>query len=284
MSRLYTYVIYKKTTESTRSQSKRLLQSDNVNIRIIFEILEFFFEDIFPYLCNTNNNYMVFNINQRFNFLQDLTSMVVRGATPSLIVTGEGGLGKTHTVTQTIKDNLLDENDFVTFKGYSTARGLYNTLYDHNGKLIVFDDCDSVLEDKVALNILKSALDSYETRQITWMARMTKSDEYPNQFNFTGRIIFISNKDKSKIDSAILSRSLTVDLTMTPSEKIERMSFILDKILPQLSMEVKSDALAFLDEMKDSANLNLRTLIMVSKIRGGFPDTWKNLATYMIQS
>jgi len=227
---------------------------------------------------------MVFNINQRFNFLQDLTSMVVRGTTPSLIVTGEGGLGKTHTVNKTIKDNLLDENDFVTFKGYSTARGLYNTLYDHNGKLIVFDDCDSVLEDKVALNILKSALDSYETRQITWMAKMNKSDEYPNQFNFTGRVIFISNKDKSKIDSAILSRSLTVDLTMTPSEKIERMRFILSGILPDYSLEAKDDAINFLDEMKDSANLNLRTLIMVSKIRAGFPDTWKNLATYMIQS
>ena len=227
---------------------------------------------------------MVFNINQRFNFLQDLTSMVVRGTTPSLIVTGEGGLGKTHTVNKTIKDNLLDENDFVTFKGYSTARGLYNTLYDHNGKLIVFDDCDSVLEDKVALNILKSALDSYETRQITWMAKMNKSDEYPNQFNFTGRVIFISNKDKSKIDSAILSRSLTVDLTMTPSEKIERMRFILSGILPDYSLEAKDDAINFLAEMKDSANLNLRTLIMVSKIRAGFPDTWKNLATYMIQS
>ena len=227
---------------------------------------------------------MVFNINQRFNFLQDLTSMVVRGTTPSLIVTGEGGLGKTHTVNKTIKDNLLDENDFVTFKGYSTARGLYNTLYDHNGKLIVFDDCDSVLEDKVALNILKSALDSYETRQITWMAKMNKSDEYPNQFNFTGRVIFISNKDKSKIDSAIRSRSLTVDLTMTPSEKIERMRFILSGILPDYSLEAKDDAINFLDEMKDSANLNLRTLIMVSKIRAGFPDTWKNLATYMIQS
>ena len=227
---------------------------------------------------------MTFNINQRFNYLQDLTSMVVRGTTPSLIVTGEGGLGKTHTVTETIKDNSLDENDFVTFKGYSTARGLYNTLYDHNGKLIVFDDCDSVLEDKVALNILKSALDSYETRQITWMARMNKSDEYPNQFNFTGRVIFISNKDKSKIDSAILSRSLTVDLTMTPSEKIDRMRFILDKILPDYSMDVKSDALSFLDSMKEVAKLNLRTLIMVSKIRLQFPDTWQNLATYMIQS
>jgi hypothetical protein len=225
-----------------------------------------------------------FNINQRFNFLQDLTSMVVMGNTPSLIVTGEGGLGKTHTVTETIKELNLEDNDWVTFKGYSTARGLYNTLFDHNGKLIVFDDCDSVLEDKVALNILKSALDSYETRQITWMAKMTKSDEYPNQFNFTGRVIFISNKDRSKIDGAILSRSLTVDLSMSPQEKIERMSFILPRILPTVPLDVKVDALNFLDQKKDSAQLNLRTLIMVSKIRRQFPDTWQDLATYMIQS
>jgi hypothetical protein len=225
-----------------------------------------------------------FNINQRFNFLQDLTSMVISGSTPSLLVLGEGGLGKTHTVTETIKELNLEDNDWVTFKGYSTARGLYNTLFDHNGKLIVFDDCDSVLEDKVALNILKSALDSYETRQITWMAKMTKSDEYPNQFNFTGRVIFISNKDRSKIDGAILSRSLTVDLSMSPQEKIERMSFILPRILPTVPLDVKVDALNFLDQNKDSAQLNLRTLIMVSKIRRQFPDSWQDLATYMIQS
>jgi len=71
---------------------------------------------------------------------------------------------------------------------------------------------------------------------------------------------------------------------MTPSEKIERMGFILNKILPDYSIDVKSDALAFLDSMKESANLNLRTLIMVSKIRLQFPDTWQNLASYMIQS
>lgn len=210
--------------------------------------------------------------------------MVVMGNTPSLIVTGEGGLGKTHTVTSTIREMNLDESEWVTFKGYSTARGLYNTLFDHNGKLIVFDDCDSVLEDKVALNILKSALDSYETRQITWMAKMNKSDEYPNQFNFTGRVIFISNKDRQKIDGAILSRSLTVDLSMTPQEKIERMSFILNRILPDFPLDVKLDALNFLDLNKDKAQLNLRTLIMVSKIRRQFTENWQDLATYMIQS
>ena len=225
-----------------------------------------------------------FNINQRFAFLNDLTKMVVSGITPSLILTGPGGLGKSHTVTKTIEENGLSESDYVFFKGYSTARGLYNTLFDNNGKLIVFDDCDSVLEDKVAINILKSALDSYDRRTISWMAKMTKGDEYPNQFDFTGRIIFISNKSKDKIDGAVLSRSLSVDLSMTPDDKVERMSAILPGILPGYDMAVKEDALGFLKSVKDEVNLNMRMLIMVSKMRLTYPDSWKDLAGYMVKS
>lgn len=225
-----------------------------------------------------------FTINQRFDFLRDITRMVVLDVTPSLILVGEGGLGKTHSVTSTINDCGLDSGDFVFFKGYSTARGLYNTLFDNNGKLIIFDDCDSVLEDKVALNILKSALDSYESRTISWMSKMNKNDVYPSQFQFTGRIIFISNKNKESIDGAILSRSLTVDLTMTPDEKIQRMRTILPNILPHYSDQVKADALQFLDENKGSWNLNLRTLIMISKMRYSNPDNWKDMAHYMLNS
>ena len=226
----------------------------------------------------------IFSINKRFEILTDLTSMVVNNITPSLIVTGEGGLGKTFTVTKAIEDMGLSNDNFVFFKGYSTARGLYNTLYDNNGKLIVFDDCDSVLEDKVAINILKSALDSYDKREISWMANMRKGDEYPQQFEFTGRIIFISNKSKDKIDGAILSRSLVVDLSMTPAEKIERMRTIVPNILPGFSDEVKEDALWFLDNNKEKYDINMRTLIMVSKMRYSFPETWSELATFMINS
>ncbi len=225
-----------------------------------------------------------FSINERFNFLNDLTKMVIYDVTPSLIVTGEGGLGKTHSVSQAIDITGLQDHEFVFFKGYSTARGLYNTLYDNNDKLIIFDDCDSVLEDKVAVNILKSALDSYETRTISWMARMNKNDEYPQHFDFTGRIIFISNKSKSSIDGAILSRSLTVDLTMTPDEKIERMTTILPNILPEYDDEVKAEALNFLNENKEGSNINMRTLIMVIKMANSNPDTWKSMASYMLNS
>ena len=225
-----------------------------------------------------------FTINQRFEFLGNLTQMVIGGVTPSLIIVGEGGLGKTHSVTQTIKANDVDEDCYIFLKGYSTARGLYNTLYDNNGKLIIFDDCDSVLEDKVAINILKSALDSYERRTISWMAKMNKSDEYPQQFDFTGRIIFISNKSKEKIDEAIRTRSLTVDLTMTPDDKIERMGSILGSILPEYSIEVKKQALEFLKTVKDDVSLNMRMLIMVTKMASTYPDTWRGLASYMVKS
>ena len=224
-----------------------------------------------------------FNINQKFDILSNLTSMVVNDVTPSLLVTGDPGMGKTQSVTSTIKMNdLEDSKDFIFVKGYSTARGLYNTLFDNNGKLIIFDDCDSVLEDKIAVSILKSALDSYEKRTICWSAKMNKNDEYPQQFDFTGRIIFISNKTKSKVDTAILSRSLTVDLTMTPDEKIERMNFVLTDILPDYKLEIKRDALDFLKENKESHNLNLRTLIMVSKMRFAFPENWQDMANYML--
>ena len=223
-------------------------------------------------------------INQKFEILESLTQMVIHNHTPSLILTGTGGLGKSHSVLTSIKNSRLPEEGYIHFKGYSTARGLYNTLYDHNGKLIIFDDCDSVLEDKTSINILKSALDSYETRTISWLAKMNKSDEYPSQFNFVGRIIFISNRDKKSIDEAILSRSLTVDLTMTATEKIDRMRHILPNILSDHTMAQKTKALEYLDTNKTNKGVNLRTLIMVTKMIKANPRGWKSMADYMLTS
>ena len=226
----------------------------------------------------------MYTINQKFEFLNKLTTMVVDGINPSLIICGPCGLGKTHNVLNIISEKELYPFEYEIIKGYSTSRGLYNTLFDNNGKLIIFDDCDSVLEDKIAINILKSALDSYETRTISWSAKMNKNDEYPQQFNFTGKIIFISNKDKKSIDDAILSRSLTVDLNMTSDEKIERMGYVIESILPDYPIDIKKDALEYLNTNKDNLQLNFRSLIITSKLRMAHPDTWKDLADFMIST
>lgn len=240
-----------------------------------------------------------YGINDRFGFVEKLVTMVATGVQPSAVITGEGGLGKTYTVTKTLESNgYKDISDLADFqvgsvintrkcftmvKGYSTAKGLYRTLFENNKSVIVFDDCDAVLKDPVALNLLKGALDSYGKRIISWNADM-RDDDLPRSFNFEGRVIFISNMDQEKIDQAIRSRSMMIDLSMTLDQKIDRMEFIAksDEFLPEYDSKSKTDALALIRELKSECKeISLRTLISVTKIRASNKD-WRDLATYML--
>jgi len=139
------------------------------------------FSEIMGSVAVTEAKKSKFGINQRFEFVTQLVSMVADSVQPSAIITGEGGLGKTYTVIKTLEaKGYTDISDlaefqvgvtlnmkkcFTTVKGYSTAKGLYRTLFENNKSIIVFDDCDSVLKDPIALNLLKSALDSYGKRK-----------------------------------------------------------------------------------------------------------------------
>jgi hypothetical protein len=241
-----------------------------------------------------------FTINQRFEFVGDMVLMLANGIQASVIVCGPGGLGKSHTVTAALQDaglndvTVLDEfevgavldsaRSYRVIKGYSTPKGLYRTLYENQDGVVVFDDCDSVLKDPVSLNLLKAALDSYDRRIISWRADM-RDEELPQSFEFRGRIIFISNMPSEALDQAIISRSMSVDLSMTTQQKIERMQFLLDQpgFMPEYEMVFKQDALRLIDSIRDSVKeLSLRTLIQVVKIRKGAGAKWKDLAEYTI--
>ena len=240
-----------------------------------------------------------FGINERFAFVEQMVSMVAKKTIASAIITGQGGLGKTHTVLKALQTNgMADTTDLAQFeigarintpksykviKGFSTAKGLYRTLFEGNGQVLVFDDCDSVLTDPTALNLLKGALDSYGDRWISWNADM-RDEDLPRTFKFTGTIIFISNKDLERLDQAVRSRAMCVDLSMTQAQKIERMEVLIadPEFLQEYSKGFKQDAIDFLREnMNSIKNLSLRTLIATTKIRaeGG---AWKNLAKYVI--
>ena len=243
-----------------------------------------------------------FNINERFEFVENLVQMIASGLQPSAVITGEGGLGKTYTVNKTlVASGLKDLSDvgalevastvnryksFTSIKGYSTPKGLYRTLYENKDSVVVFDDCDSILRDPVALNLLKSALDSYGKRIISWNAESLGRDEdLPRSFEFKGRVIFISNLSQDKIDQAIRSRSMMVDLTMSEDQKIERMEVISQstEFLPEFPSEYKKDALELIRTLKEDAKeISLRTLISITKIRASGNKNWKGMATYIL--
>ena len=244
-----------------------------------------------------------FSINERFEFVEGLVEMIASGLTPSAIITGEGGLGKTYTVNKTlVASGLKDLSDvgalevastvnryksFTSVKGYSTPKGLFRTLYENRDSVLVFDDCDSILRDPVALNLLKSALDSYGKRIISWNAEagFGRDEDLPRSFEFKGRVIFISNLSQDKIDQALRSRSMMVDLSMTEDQKIERMATISksEEFLPEFSAEFKLDALNLIRSLKDDAKeISLRTLISITKIRASGNKNWKGMATYVL--
>jgi hypothetical protein len=226
--------------------------------------------------------------------------MLANGDQPSVVVTGPGGLGKSHTVTTALKKaglkdmSILDDyeiganvpkNAFVVIKGYSTPKGLYRTLYENRNSIIVFDDCDSVLKDTVSLNLLKGALDSYSKRIISWRADI-KDEDLPTSFEFKGRVVFISNMSSTQLDQAIISRSMSVDVTMTTEQKVERMRHLVteESFMPEFDLVSKNDALNLIASLADTVKeLSLRTLIQVTKIRKANPNNnWKDLAEYAI--
>ena len=209
-----------------------------------------------------------------FNNLSALTRMVGRGVQPSLVVTGMAGMGKTHIVKNTLIElGLKESSDFVHFKGRATPAGLFITLYQNSDKVIILDDCDSVFKDEDAVNILKAALDSYDTRKISYISSKQLKDEYgdpiPSHFEFTGRIIFISNISQNKLDEAIRSRSFVADISMTTAQLFTRMEQLMSKMETSIPMASKEQALAIMKDLHskyEGVAVNLRSFIKAARI------------------
>jgi hypothetical protein len=158
-----------------------------------------------------------------------------------MIVSGPPGVGKSFGVEQQLEkaatfDRIAGKPlKYEIVKGAMTALGLYATLFKHSDKnhVLVFDDCDSVLMDDLALNILKAALDSGKRRRIYWNSdsSMLRREGIPDSFDFNGSCIFITNikfdhlKSKKLQDhlEALQSRCHFLDLTIdTERDKMLR--------------------------------------------------------------
>ena len=220
---------------------------------------------------------------QMFSDMCNLATMVANGIAPSMLVTGDPGLGKTYNVIRTLRaQGLTEGTDFIHVKGRATAAGMFITLFENTDKMIIFDDCDSVFRDADAVNILKGALDSYDRRIISWMAAKPLRDSdgiaLPRSFEFRGQVIFISNMPIANVDSAIRSRSFVIDITLTADQMLQRMRDLLPEVEPGVPGLVKMDALDGLAEAYaryQGVELNFRSLIKAIRIRQAGFENWK---------
>jgi len=238
-----------------------------------------------------------------FSDINKLTSMVASGSRNSLIVCGDAGVGKSKTVMTALEQcGLREGRDYIVIKGKSTVLGLYESLYRNSGKILVYDDCDSILRNNDSVNILKGALDSGDERMISWNSRFTfdtnttftleerkllAKGKLPNKFEFEGRVIFITNLPKDKLDNALKSRSFVIDVCLTTTEVLNRIETIIEKLVaddPKVTIQMKKQVLQFFRDVQYCAEsdgekyqVSIRTYIAGVMFRVAYPTDWRRM-------
>jgi hypothetical protein len=230
--------------------------------------------------------------------IYDISRKVAAGAFNSLFISGRAGTGKTFNVERGLKDEGLDEgDDFIVVSGAASVIMIYKTLFQFNNKTIVFDDCDSVFKDESGRNILKAALDTKKVRNISYLKKSSmvydvielqdkpeeefnaiESGLVPNRFDFTGRVIFISNlaKEKADPDGAIRSRSILIDVAPDDMTLMERLKRLLPQLEP-VDMPLKDKEEIF-DFLKKSKDISMRTFVKAAGFKTAGLKNWQRMA------
>ena len=219
-----------------------------------------------------------------FESIKLFTAQVAYKVSNGLVISGLGGLGKTTEVESTLEEV---RSDYVKYAGDASVAGLYEALFINRHKLILFDDIDSILDDKIAVNLLKAVLDTKSKREVSralkthfdsegmtdqeiW-DKYTQSKKLPKKFVFDGRIIFITNRPGDSLDESFMTRNLFVDVDPDKDQIIDRIYKIMPKVLPNVPEEKKRSTIEFmlmLDEKYPMKfPLNLRTFVHCLNIR-----------------
>lgn len=200
----------------------------------------------------TDFNSLMANLNyeERYEMVQEYIHQIARNLLNSLYIYGPPGTGKSHTVYAALKA------EGVAYKQFSGAvkgvEELVRILYTYrDNTILVFDDFDSAMKSMETRNMMKAALQDDPVRTITYVNNKPRSKklEIPPQFEFTSSVIVITNE--TKIDPAIRSRSMTVNIILTKDQMLDRIRKFMKDFLPEVDMDTKLEVFEFLQENKN---------------------------------
>ena len=248
-----------------------------------------------------NEEQAIERIAARFSILDEMADAVATSKVRAMIVSGPPGIGKSYGVEKALeKQNMFEDiagrsRRFEMVKGAMSAIGLYKKLYEHSAKghVVCFDDCDAILYDDLALNLLKAALDTTPRRTLHWNteSRTLMAEGMPNSFEFNGGVIFITNikfdnvKSKKLQDhlQALQSRCHYLDLTIdSMKDRMLRIKQICRAgMLEKYAMgaDTEADLIQFIIDNKHRLReISLRMVLKIADLWKMKPEGYKQLA------
>ena len=240
-------------------------------------------------------------ISARFAILNEMTEAIAQDQIKGMIVSGPPGIGKSYGVeTSLMKYSTFDdiagrERKFEVVKGAMSAIGLYKKLYQHadKGHVVCFDDCDVILYDDLALNLLKAALDTGRKRTLQWgtESRFLHAEGVPNSFDFNAGIIFITNVKFDNVKSkklrdhleALQSRCHYLDLTIdSMRDRMLRIKQIVRAGMLEKYMMPRSEQERMIEFIFNNRNklreVSLRMVLKIADLWKMAPDRYQALA------
>ena len=156
---------------------------------------------------------MTTTINDHYRAIERGIEKMKLGFSHLLFVRGPPGIGKSFHIERCLKASGMK---FAEINGDTSEAYLYRILYRHNGEVIWFKDVVRLLRGLRSIDILKSACETVAKRRITNLNYSDKQKDLPQEFTFTGKIVFDFNSLaglKYRTDfEALASRGDFIDL------------------------------------------------------------------------
>ena len=182
-----------------------------------------------------------------------------------LVIRSYGGLSKTHTVKTTINDA-----DCQFFNGHATPLSIYMQLQKNPEHLVVFDDVDSLINNKVTVSLLKQFCELSDNKTIRYNTTHKIAGEVVEpKFTSNNKVCLLCN-DFKRIGhniKALLSRGIYIDFKPSHSEILTKMRSFKD-----LDMDIYNYLNLHNTFIKQ---LNLRTYFKCVELKRAKLD-WKN--------
>lgn len=160
--------------------------------------------------------------------LRAYVAAVCIGRQTGLIVTGEGGIGKSFHVLKELGHCAVP---FRHHQGRVTARGLYDQLGVNPDQVHLIEDAESLFDDKNFTGLMRNALHSqseerHPIRVLTWVIANGRNAPAPDPVQFRGGIIIVGNVRMNNASAdfrALETRCPCIEIEATDTEILAMM-------------------------------------------------------------